>query len=50
MNSVDISSESIKEYDLVVLGTDHFDFDYRMIAENIKLIIDTRNAFDKRGY
>ncbi len=49
LNSVDISSESIKEYDLVVVSTDHSDFDYRMIAENAKLIIDTRNAFQSRS-
>ncbi|MFB3055733.1 MAG: nucleotide sugar dehydrogenase [Ignavibacteriaceae bacterium] len=47
LNSVDISCESLKEYDLVVVSTDHSDFDYRLIAENAKLIIDTRNAFEK---
>jgi len=47
LNSVDISSESIKEYDLVVVSTDHSDFDYRLIAESAKLIIDTRNVFEK---
>jgi len=49
LNSVDISSESIKEYDLVVVSTDHSDFDYRIIAENAKLIIDTRNVFEKNN-
>ncbi|MCH7774230.1 MAG: nucleotide sugar dehydrogenase, partial [Bacteroidetes bacterium] len=47
MESVDLTMESIKNYDLVVLSTDHTDFDYKMIAENAKLIIDTRNAFEK---
>jgi len=49
LNSVDISSENIKGYDLVVVSTDHSDFDYRMIAENAQLIIDTRNAFQSRS-
>ena len=49
LNSVDISNDSIKEYDLVVVSTDHTNFDYRMIAENAKLIIDTRNAFQSRS-
>ena len=49
MNSVDISSESIKGYDLVVVSTDHSDFDYKMIAENANLIVDTRNAFEKNN-
>lgn len=49
LKSVDISSESIKEYDLVIVSTDHSDFDYKMIAENANLIIDTRNAFQSRS-
>ena len=46
LNSVNLTKENIREYDLVVLSTNHSDFDYKMIAENAKLIIDTRNAFD----
>ncbi|MBZ0199500.1 MAG: nucleotide sugar dehydrogenase [Ignavibacteriaceae bacterium] len=49
MSSVDISKESIASYDLVLLSTDHSDFDYELIAEHGKLIVDTRNAFEKNG-
>jgi UDP-N-acetyl-D-glucosamine dehydrogenase len=49
MKSVKITDKGIKEYDLVVLSTDHTDFDYKLIASNAKVIIDTRNAFEKRG-
>jgi UDP-N-acetyl-D-glucosamine dehydrogenase len=50
MNSVEITKENLKKYDLVVLSTDHTDYDYKLIADNAKLIIDTRNAFGKRGF
>ncbi len=49
MESVELSAETLKEYDLVVLSTDHSDYDYKFIAENSKLILDTRNAFEKHG-
>ena len=45
MNSTDVTSESIKKYDCVVIGTDHADFDYKMIRENAKLIVDTRGIY-----
>ncbi|MHA2098765.1 MAG: nucleotide sugar dehydrogenase [Candidatus Kariarchaeaceae archaeon] len=47
--SVDLSPESIKNYNLVVLSTDHSDFDYKMIVHNAKAILDTRNAFEKNN-
>jgi len=49
MESVDLTAESIKNYDLVVLSTDHTDFDYKMISSNAKAILDTRNAFERNG-
>ncbi len=45
MSSVDASSENIRLYDCIVLGTDHEDFDYTMIRENAKLIVDTRGMY-----
>ena len=45
MKSVDVTSENIKDYDCVVVGTDHADFDYEMIRENAKLIVDTRGMY-----
>ena len=47
MESLELTIENIKNHDLIVLSTDHTDFDYKMIAENAQLIIDTRNAFEK---
>jgi UDP-N-acetyl-D-glucosamine dehydrogenase len=49
MKSVDLSKGKLKNYDLVVLSTDHSSFDYKFIAENSKIIIDSRNAFEARG-
>lgn len=49
MESVDITSEGLKNIDLVVLSTDHTDYDYKFIAENAGIILDTRNAFGKNG-
>lgn len=47
---VPISRSSLAEYDCVVLSTNHSCFDYAMIAENAKLIVDTRNAFKDFDY
>ncbi len=40
----EINPEIIKSYDVVVITTDHTSFDYLMIAENSKVVVDTRNA------
>ena len=44
MQSVDLSPESIARFDAVVVVTDHKDFDYGLIAQHAKLVVDTRNA------
>lgn len=49
MSSVEITKESLSKYDIILLSTDHTNFDYKFIAENGKLIIDTRNVFEKNG-
>ena len=42
--SVPIDKNVIKKYDCVIIATDHSCYDYKMIVENAKLIVDTRNA------
>ncbi|WAM32937.1 nucleotide sugar dehydrogenase [Caldicellulosiruptor morganii] len=42
--SVDLSAESLRQYDIVVITTDHSKYDYQFIVEHAKLIFDTRNA------
>ena len=42
MSSVDLSEETLAEYDLVIIVTDHDAFDYELIEKEAKLIVDTR--------
>ena len=49
MHSVKLTKDSLKKFDVVVLSTDHSGYDYKFIAANAKLIVDSRNAFEKRG-
>ena len=44
MTSVEISPESLQQYDLVLISTNHSSYDYQMIADNSSLIVDTRGA------
>jgi UDP-N-acetyl-D-glucosamine dehydrogenase len=48
IKTVDLSVELIQSADLVIITTDHTDFDYEMIARNSLSIFDTRNAL--KGY
>jgi UDP-N-acetyl-D-glucosamine dehydrogenase len=47
INSINYNKDKLKEYDLILLTTDHSDFNYKEILENANLIVDTRNAFPK---
>ena len=42
---VQISPKTLKEFDLVMLCTDHDAFDYKMIIQNSKLLVDTRGKY-----
>jgi UDP-N-acetyl-D-glucosamine dehydrogenase len=44
MRSVPLSLKGIKKYDCVIVATDHSTYDYRWIASNSRLVVDTRNA------
>jgi UDP-N-acetyl-D-glucosamine dehydrogenase len=43
--SVPLTAERLRAYDLVVLTTNHSTYDYAWIAEHASLIFDTRNGF-----
>ena len=53
MNSVELTGENISKFDLLLLSTDHDDFNYEEIARFAEsggtVIIDTRNAFERHG-
>jgi UDP-N-acetyl-D-glucosamine dehydrogenase len=45
LSSVDLSPETLRSYDCVLLATDHDRFDYDLILEHAPLIIDTRGRY-----
>ncbi|MFH0732524.1 MAG: nucleotide sugar dehydrogenase [Candidatus Omnitrophota bacterium] len=49
LKNTEQNANNIKKSDLAILTTDHNGFNYRMIAKNAKLILDTRNAFGVRN-
>jgi len=49
MKSVELTEKNLKSYDLVLLSTNHDDYDYEFIHSNANLIVDTRNAFKQKG-
>jgi UDP-N-acetyl-D-glucosamine dehydrogenase len=44
MTSVALSPVALKTYDCVLIATHHAAYDWQMIADHAKLIVDTRNA------
>ncbi len=49
MTSVKLSQSKLATYDLVLISTDHDSIDYQLIADSAKLIVDTRNVFERKG-
>lgn len=45
MNSIELTAETVKQYDCVVLSTHHSNVDYKLVAEHAKLIVDTRGVY-----
>lgn len=45
LQSRPLSKEMLTEYDAVVIATDHNDFDYELILETSRLVIDTRGRY-----
>lgn len=44
MQSVPLSAASLKNYDCVVIATHHAAYDWQLVADHARLIVDTRNA------
>ena len=49
LKALKLTKDNIGKQDIVVLVTAHTKFSYSMIANNAKLILDTRNGFSKAG-
>ena len=45
LNSVDLTADAIAVYDCIVIGTNHDAFDYGMIKQHAKLVVDTRGVY-----
>jgi len=45
MASVAPSPEALREYDLVLIATNHDAFDYNLVLKNARLIVDTRGVY-----
>jgi UDP-N-acetyl-D-glucosamine dehydrogenase len=45
-----LTAQSLAEYDVVLIATDHDAVDYALIGQAGRLIIDTRNAMANRGF
>ncbi len=43
--SIKLNSNNIKKFDIIVLMTDHDNFNYKMIYKNSKIIVDCRGRF-----
>ena len=47
LQSVNLTPDKIAEYDVLLLATHHTKFNYNMLKENAKLIIDTRGVYSE---
>lgn len=47
--SIELTEAALKDFDAVVVATDHDAIDYQTIADHAPLIVDTRNVFGRLG-
>jgi UDP-N-acetyl-D-glucosamine dehydrogenase len=45
LSSINLCPETLSKFDVVILLTDHSEFDYDMIKNNSKILVDTRGKF-----
>ena len=50
LKSVELTAQSLKSYDCVVLTTDHDKFNYDLIIKNADLVVDTRGKYRERTH
>ncbi len=49
LKSLPLTPENIKNFDAVIITTDHDNVDYKLVSQYAPLIIDTRNALVAKG-
>ena len=47
LESVELTAELLSSFDVVLLATNHDEFDYNLIRENSQIVIDTRGHYRK---
>lgn len=47
LRSVPLNAATIRDFDCVLISTDHSNIDYKLVAKHAKLVVDTRNACGK---
>jgi UDP-N-acetyl-D-glucosamine dehydrogenase len=47
MRSVELSPQTLAGYDCVLIATHHKAYDWQLVADHAKLVVDTRNALAK---
>jgi UDP-N-acetyl-D-glucosamine dehydrogenase len=47
--SVELTAGALAAYNAVLVATDHDTVDYRLIAEGARVVVDTRNVFQRAG-
>jgi UDP-N-acetyl-D-glucosamine dehydrogenase len=47
--SVPLTPETLRQYDAVLIATDHDDVDYRLVVDHARLVLDTRNVCARLG-
>jgi UDP-N-acetyl-D-glucosamine dehydrogenase len=50
MSSIELSADTIKSYDAIIVVTDHTDVDYKLIQDHAQVIIDSRNVYGGNGH
>ena len=48
LSSIPLTVDEVKAADCIIIVTEHTDVDYKMITDNAKIIVDTRNALDEK--
>lgn len=46
-SSVNISMDTLKSYDCILIATDHDDFDYQLIQQHSDIVVDTRGRYNR---
>jgi hypothetical protein len=48
LQSIPLTVDEVKNADCVIIVTEHSDVDYKMVTDNAKIIVDTRNALSEK--